>query len=212
MQVSDLITLMGTLSVGSDNVTASERAIFLQYLNLAHFQLYQETAAWNDDLLVSETLSTFAESPVITLSQFPFAMNSVFDNTNKQALSQKSIRDIIVDDPLLSKSGEPQIFYVIKNQLNFYPVPNDIVEVKVWYTPQPSSLNENSEEQDIPYPVAFHQVLADGALYYLFQQEGGFKNTVKEGEARERWMTGKTSLLSYMYSNSAQYLSTFSNV
>lgn len=212
MQVSDLITLMGTLSVGSDNVTASERAIFLQYLNLAHFQLYQETAAWNDDLLVAENLSTSAESPVITLSQFPFAMNSVFDNTNKQALSQKSIRDIIVDDPLLSKSGEPQIFYVIKNRLNFYPVPSDIVEVKVWYTPQPSSLNENSEEQDIPYPVAFHQVLADGALYYLFQQEGGFKNTVKEGEARERWMTGKTSLLSYMYSNSAQYLSTFSNV
>lgn len=37
MQVSDLITLMGTLSVGSDNVTTAERAIFLQYLNLAHF-------------------------------------------------------------------------------------------------------------------------------------------------------------------------------
>ena len=212
MQVSDLITLMGTLSVGSDNVTTAERAIFLQYLNLAHFQLYQETANWNDDLLLAEILSTSAESPVITLSQIPFVMIGVFDTTNKQTLSQKSIQDLIVEDPSFSAIGKPKSFYLIKNQLNFYPVPSNIIEVKVWHTPQPTSLKDDSEEKDIPYPVAFHPVLVDGALYYLFQQEGGFKNTVKEGEARERWNNGKSFLLSYFYSRRPTPLSTFSSV
>jgi hypothetical protein len=212
MQVSDLITLMGTLSVGSDNVTPSERAIFLQYLNLAHFQLYQETSTWNDDLLVEETLRTSAELPIITLSQIPFVMIGVFDNTNKRTLSQKSIQDLIIEDPSFSATGKPKSFYLIKDQLNFYPVPSDILEVKAWYTPQPTSLKDNSEEIDIPYPLAFHPILVDGALYYLFQQEGGFKNTVKEGEARERWNNGKSFLLSYFYSRRPDSLSTFSNV
>jgi hypothetical protein len=66
------------------------------------------------------------------------------------------------------------------------------------------------EPGDIPHPV--YPVLADGALYYLFQEEGGFKNTQKELEARKRWETGKSRLLSYLYTSSGQTFSTFSSV
>ena len=212
MQVADLITLMGTLSVGSDNVPSSERAIFLQYLNLAHFQLYQETALWNDDLLVTETLQKDQDSPSVSLSSYPYAMNSVYDATHGASLKQKSIREILGEDPLLTATGNPTHYYRQKNLLFLYPLQATPIEVSLWYTPSPIPLNEGMEETDIPYPAAFHPVLADGALYYLFQQEGGFKNTQKENEAKERWKTGRTNLLSYLYSDSAQILSTFSNV
>jgi hypothetical protein len=212
MQVSDLITLMGTLSVGSDNVTASERAIFLQYLNLAHFQLYQETSAWNDDILVNQTSKNDGGSTTIILEKTPFSMNSVYDITNQNSLKQRSIRDILEEDPYFEATGFPNSFFIQNNILTLYPTQNKSVEVKIWYTPQPTSLKDDSEETDIPYPVAFHPVLVDGALYYLFQQEGGFKNTVKEGEARDRWNNGKSFLLSYFYSRQPNSLSTFSNV
>jgi hypothetical protein len=84
--------------------------------------------------------------------------------------------------------------------------------VIVWYVPQPSSLSEETEEGDIPYPVAYHPVLADGALYYLFQEEGGFKDAQKDVQARVRWETGKSRLLSYLYNSSGQTFSTFSSV
>ena len=87
-----------------------------------------------------------------------------------------------------------------------------MTQVSVWYTPQPSLLTENTDESEIPYPPAYHPVLVDGGLYYLFQQEGGFKNTTKENEALIRWQNGKTRLLSYLYTSSGEFLPTFSNV
>jgi len=38
--VSEIIDLMGHLSIGRDNVSADEEKIFLKYINLAHFELY----------------------------------------------------------------------------------------------------------------------------------------------------------------------------
>jgi hypothetical protein len=84
--------------------------------------------------------------------------------------------------------------------------------VIVWYVPQPSPLTEATEEAEIPYPVAYHPVLADGALYYLFQEEGGFKDAQKDVQARVRWETGKSRLLSYLYYSSGQTFSTFSSI
>jgi hypothetical protein len=73
-------------------------------------------------------------------------------------------------------------------------------------------LTEATAEAEIPYPVAYHPVLADGALYYLFQEEGGFKDAQKDIQARVRWETGKSRLLSYLYYSSGQAFSTFSSI
>jgi hypothetical protein len=82
----------------------------------------------------------------------------------------------------------------------------------VWYIPQPPAFTEATEEKDIPYPIAYHPVLVDGALYYLFQEEGGFKSSRRENEAKARWETGKSKLLSYLHNSSGQTFSTFSSV
>lgn len=212
MQVSDLLGVMANLSVGLDNTTPTERTIFLQYLNLAHFELYQETANFNQDLILQENLANPENTNTVTLSQIPYVMNAVYDVTHKKTLNRISRADLLSLDPALSVTGDPKKYFMQKNILQFYPTQTAVTQVSVWYTPQPSLLTENTDESEIPYPPAYHPVLVDGGLYYLFQQEGGFKNTTKENEALIRWQNGKTRLLSYLYTSSGEFLPTFSSV
>lgn len=212
MRVSELLTLMGHLSVGNDNITPSERAIFLQYLNLAHLELYQETANFNQDLLLMENLATEQGSNTVKLSRMPYLVSSVYVLTHKRKLTRLSVGEAIENDPDSSSKGTPCAYFIQKNILSFVPPQPALTSAIVWYVPQPSALTEETEEVDIPYPIAYHPVLADGALYYLFQEEGGFKNTQKENEAKARWETGKSKLLSYLYSSSDQTFSTFSSI
>ena len=212
MQVSDLLGLMANLSVGLDNTTPTERTIFLQYLNLAHFELYQETANFNQDLILQENLASPENTNTVTLSQIPYVMNAVYDVTHKQTLNRISRADLLSLDPALAATGTPEKYFIQKDSLQFYPTQTAVTQVSVWYTPQPSLLTENTDESEIPYPPAYHPVLVDGGLYYLFQQEGGFKNTTKENEALIRWQNGKTRLLSYLYTSSGEFLPTFSSV
>jgi hypothetical protein len=211
MDVSALLTLMGNLSLGNDNITPTERAIFLQYLNLAHFQLYQVTANFNSDLLFQENLTNEENSNAIPLSQIPYLINNVYDLTHKRRLKHLSLTDVLEQDPAFTATGNPTAYFMQKNILQFLPVQTAVTSIAVWYVPQPSLLTEQTDEADIPYPVAYHPVLVDGGLYYLFQEEGGFKNMDKQREAQQRWETGKTSLLSYLYTSSGQTFSTFSS-
>ena len=212
MQVSDLLGLMANLSVGLDNTTPTERLIFLQYLNLAHFELYQETANFNQDLILQENLANLENTPTVTLSQIPYVMNAVYDVTHKQTLNRISRADLVAQDPALAATGNPKKYFLQKNILQLYPTQTAVTQVHVWYTPQPSRLTEETAEAEIPYPLAYHPVLVDGGLYYLFQQEGGFKNTTKENEALIRWQNGKARLLSYLATASGEFFSTFSSV
>ena len=221
MRISELLALMGNLSVGNDNVTPFERAIFLQYLNLAHLELYQATANFNQDLFLLENLVKLQGSNSVALSRMPYLILSVYDVTYKQRLEQLSIVDAINHNPGFNGQEQagldtlgkllPCQYIIQKDAIRFIPAPTGIMSVIVWYIPQPSSFTEATEEKDIPYPIAYHPVLVDGALYYLFQEEGGFKSSQKEAEAKARWEAGKSRLLSYLYASSGQTLSTFSN-
>lgn len=87
MTVSDLLGLMANLSVGLDNTNAAERAIFLQYLNLAHFELYQETASFNQDLIIQEEHETQEDNVnLIELEHLPYTMNTVYDLTDRKSV------------------------------------------------------------------------------------------------------------------------------
>jgi len=215
MKIAELLTLMGHLSVGNDNITPTERAIFLQYLNLAHLELYQETANFNQDLLIRENLISQQGANTVMLSGMPYLISTVYVLTpEKQKLPRLSVVDAAEENRNAHRtpSGTPSAYFVQKNILSFFPPQTTPVSTIVWYVPQPKTLTEATEEGDIPYPVAYHPVLADGALYYLFQEEGGFKNTQKEHEARKRWETGKSKLISYLFSSGGQTFSTFSSI
>jgi len=214
MQVAELITLMGHLSVGNDNITAAERGIFLHYLNLGHLELYQETANFNQELIITEhhvTQPAENGEQAATLSRMPYLVDGVFDQTHQRPLCRFSVGEL-TNGTFAASTGRTSFGYAVqKNILSFMPALSGAFSVTVWYIPQPSRLREDMGETDIPYPIAFHPVLVDGALYYLFQEEGGFKSSQRETEAKARWQTGKTRLLSYLFSSGGQGLSTFSN-
>ena len=212
MEVSTLLSLMGNLSLGNDNITQVERAIFLQYLNLANLELYQITANFNQDLLVQVTLANQVDSNQVQLPETPYLVNSVYDLTHKRKLCRISLSDAIDRDGSKTSTGNPTRYFMQKDLLQFVPTQTAITSINVWYVPQPSTLTEQTPEQDIPYPLAYHPVLVDGALYYLFQEEGGFKNIQKAQAAQARWEVGQTRLLAYLYNSSGQLFSTFSSV
>jgi hypothetical protein len=212
MEVSTLLSLMGNLSLGNDNITQVERAIFLQYLNLAHLELYQVTANFNQDLLVQVTLANQVDSNQVQLPETPYLVNSVYDLTHQRQLRRISLTDAIPKDLASTAKGNPIQYFVQKDLLQFVPTQTAITSINVWYVPQPTTLTEQTPEQDIPYPLAYHPVLVDGALYYLFQEEGGFKNLQKAQAAQARWEVGQTRLLAYLYNSSGQLFSTFSSV
>ena len=212
MQVSGLLTLMGNLSLGNDNITQVERAIFLQYINLANLELYQVTANFNQNLLIKETVANQAGLNYAQLSGTPYLVNSVYDLTHQRQLRQISLTDAIERDPAFVSTGNPCQYFVRQDMIRFVPVQTAVTSIKVWYVPQPITLTEQTPEQDIPYPLAYHPVLVDGALYYLFQEEGGFKNLQKAQAAQGRWELGKERLIAYLYNSSGTSFSTFSSV
>ena len=212
MTVAELLTLMGHLSVGNDNVSALERAIFLQYLNLAHCELYQGTASLNQDLWQLETLTTEERETTVLLAHPPYRLQQVYDRTHHRPLSPLSFADLLHKDPEFKDRGSPQHYSLQGQTLRFYPAPSAVLSVQVALVPQPVLLKENTLEEEIPYPLAYHPVLVDGALTYLFQEEGGFKNPQKAQAAEQRWEIGKTRLISYLYQASGSTFSTFSSV
>ena len=212
MHVTGLLTLMGNLSLGNDNITQVESAIFLQYLNLAHLELYQVTANLNQDLLIQETVANLEDSNQVQFSKIPYLVNSVYDRTHQRKLRRISLTDAIERDPDFVSTGNPCQYFVKQNIIHFVPVQTAVTSINVWYVPQPITLKEQTTEQDIPYPLAYHPVLVDGALYYLFQEEGGFRDSQKSQAAQKRWETGKSRLISYLFNGSSQVLSTFSSV
>ena len=212
MEVSTLLSLMGNLSLGNDNITQVERAIFLQYLNLANLELYQITANFNQDLLVQVTLANQVDSNQVQLPEIPYLVSYVYDITHQRQLRRISLTDAITKDPAFTANGNPTQYFVKRDILEFIPKQTAITSINLWYVPQPTTLTEQTPEQDIPYPLAYHPVLVDGALYYLFQEEGGFKNLQKAQAAQARWEVGQTRLLAYLYNSSGQLFSTFSSV
>ena len=212
MEVSTLLSLMGNLSLGNDNITKEERTIFLQYLNLAHLELYQVTANFNQDLLVQVTLANQVDSNQVQLPEPPYLVNHVYDLTHHRQLRRISLSDAIERDGSKTWTGNPTQYVVRRDILEFVPIQTAVTSINLWYVPQPIPLTEQTPEEDIPYPLAYHPVLVDGALYYLFCEEGGFKNLQKAQDAQRRWEVGQTRLLAYLYNSSGQLFSTFSSV
>lgn len=212
MNVRDIIDLMGNLSIGNDNVTSTEQTIFLKYLNLAHFELYRAIASINQSIIVNEIVSNAAGINEWVLSKIPLLILKVYVPILQRYLSYLSLYDLMNFDPALTKVGVPEGFYTQRDIIKFYPTQTSLYSANIWYVPEPTSLNINDPSSSIPYPESYHSVLVDGALYYLFLDEEGFKNNQKQVETKQRWSKGKTSLVSYFYNSSGRPLTTFSSL
>lgn len=213
MNVSDMINVMKTLGIGQVYGDDETNQIFLTFLNLANDQLYSETANINSGILVNEpALVSVINQNSVTLTKTPFSISRVFPVGKKNALDGKSVLDFADYQFANSDSNDPSVYTSIGKNLMFWPFVNDIsYTMNVWYAPERTMLDLTTQESGIPYPASYQRVLVDGALYYLFQDESGFKNPKKENSAMERWDKGRMDLKSYFYGSNKMSIRTFEN-
>ena len=213
MTVAQILTLMGSLSFGDKNITETETSLFLNYLNLAHLELYGETASFNQMLYEFEVLEKEEHEADVILAKTPYVMGMVYVPSLKKKLKQFPLQEAIEDNPDRSKRGVVKGYTLEKgNRLVVWPFDPKPLPLVVWYIPEASLFIERTPESEIPYPRSYHNILADGALYYVFQDQSGFKNPQKMEEAKRRWILGKQRLLSYLRGSNNISLSTFSNL
>lgn len=212
MQVIEMLEEMALLSVGPDNLTPKTKTIFFKYLNIANRKIYNKTANINPDTLINERIQTDLDSENVELADNPFFISAVYVDNKYPGLILKTFVDFIDVKKQVNGEGDPTFFTFRKKNVSIYPIRANLqYELEIWYSTQPKKIDETTLEDSIPYPISFHDVLIDEALYYLFLDEEGFKDTRKSIEAKERSEKQKKELISYLYSNTDQTLRTFSN-
>lgn len=217
MDVSDILKLLATLSIGLDDPQDSDIVVFMQFINLCYFELLQETISQNP-LLVKQHEQLDCNNGILdSTSQNIFIPKTIYSISSNTPLDATTEQEVLKYDPVLKKTGEPSQWYYANGVINVYPLATSTVSsgggFGVWYIPQPSPLTRNSLSADILIPTLYQQVLADGASYYLFQSETGFKDQLKMQAAMARWKEGKQKVFAYMKNISGKKIfSTYSPV
>lgn len=222
MDVTEIIKLLATLSIGLDDIDVTDEnnsdvIVFLRYINLVYFELLQATANENPLIVkLHETLDC-TDGVLAPTSNPIFIPKVIYNISSNLALVGALEGDILQNDPSLKQTGSPYQWYYANGVINVYPLVTSSVAdgggFGIRYIPQPSALKLSSLSSDILIPPLFQQILADGAAYYVFQSENGFKDQTKMVSAMTRWEDGKRKLFSYMKNISGKkILSSYSPV
>lgn len=214
MNVKEMVSLMRTLGIGEVYNDKESEEIYLRFLRLAHDKLYSITAALNDDLYITETISSVPNEKSIILSQDPFIIDDeIWCETTSSYVVGCSVKEFNRYKRENRNPGYPTIYSNVKRVINFTPIAYNIPYIfEVDFKPDVNRFEINTPESAIPYPISFHWVLVSGALYYLFHDESGFKNTIKEKSAEKEWEDGKKDLISYLYGRSKQTNSMYERI
>lgn len=217
MDVSEIITLLARLSIGLDKPDDEETVIYLQFINLAYFELLMATLNQSPTVVKLNERLDCTNGILSNTSQEIFIPKGVYDIKTNRPLLGTSEEDVLKNDPALVKTGSPQTWYYANGVLNTYPLSTSLVikggGIGVRYIAKPPLLTALSQSADILIPSMYHQILVDGASYYVFQSEPGFKGENQMMSARVKWEDGKKKLFSYMENISGKkHLSTFSYV
>lgn len=211
MNVQQMVSLMKTLGIGEVYSDPDSDRILLSFLNLAHDELYSLTSTLNDDLYIKETITSTPNSSKITLSRNPLIISKVW--VKRKVLDGMSVDDF--DDYTIQRdyAGNPDVYSCVGKEIEYYPILADTPYIfNVRHKPDRKVLEMNTPESEIPYPLSFHWVLVKGGLRYLFQDEAGFKNTVKENDAKVDWEKGVMNMLSYFSGRNKQAVSTYEEI
>jgi|SRR5690349_5004738 len=217
MDVSEILYLLATQSIGLDDPTDSDIVVFMRFINLVYIELLQEIIVQNPLLpVLNEKLD--CTNGILSVPSKPiFFPRQVYNTTLNKPLIPTIVEKIISVDPNLTQIGIPNQWYYANGSINVYPITTSLLANNggfgFRYIPEPSRLTKNSKSTDILIPSIFQQILADGAAYYVFQSETGFRDDAKMKLAEFKWKKGKLKLFAYMKNISGnKNFSTFSYV
>lgn len=214
MDVSEILKLLATLSIGLDNPDDSDIVVWMRYINLCYFELLQATLSESPTVVKLHEKLDCTNGILAPTSQSIFIPKMVYNIASNTPLNKSLEEDVLNIDPSLTKTGTPQQWYYANGNINIYPITTNAVNAGggfgIWYIAEPNLLKSISLSSDILIPKVYQQLLADGASYYIFQSETGFKDQNKIDRAQTRWEDGKKKLFSYMKNISGKnILSTF---
>lgn len=217
MDVKDIVNLLATLSIGLDAPGESDIIVFMQYINLCYFELLQATISQNPNVVKLNEQVDCNDGILDPTYETIFIPKSVYNISSNIPLTATIEDNVLKVDPGLTKTGIPQEWYYANGVINVYPKTTSFVSdgdgFGVRYIPQPEPLTYSNTSSQILIPTLYQQILADGASYYLFQSETGFKDQLKMQAAMMRWKEGKQKLFAYMKNISGnKFFSTYSPV
>lgn len=214
MQIIDMLENMALLSVGPDSLTTKTKSIFLKYLNIANREIYGKTSSINPDIVINETIQVPLNNSTVDVDKEIFSIYNIYVKDKRNPLFLKPYMDFIAYKKRgFFNQSDPEICSFRKKTVFIYPIKTNVqYELDIFYTAHCTPLTEATAEEDIPYPKTYHDVLVDGALYYLFSDEEGFKSVRNKLEAKERKEERLKSLISYLNSNQNQNISTYSEI
>lgn len=202
MDVSKILSLLATLSIGLDDPDDGDTLVFMKYINLAYFELLQSVLTESPTVVKLHEQLDCTNGVLSAASQSIFIPKVVYDIATNVPMSGTTEEDILKFDPAIIKTGNPQKWYYANGVINTYPLSTSSVDAGggfgIRYIAQPAPLTASSVSSDILIPTSYQQILADGASYYVFQSETGFKDQNKMLAAQAKWENGKKILFSYM--------------
>ena len=217
MDVSEILKLLATLSIGLDDPTDSDIVVFMQFINLCYFEILQETISQSPLVINSHERLNCTDGVLDPTDDPIFIPKLIYDIARNVPLTGTIAEEIEKEDPAIKKTGTPQQWYYKNGVINVYPLATSLVSdgggfgVKYIRTPEP--LTQYSTSSEIFIPTLYQQILADGAAYYVFQSETGFKDQTKMKMAMDKWEMGKKKIFTYMKNICGKkYYSTYSAV
>lgn len=200
MQVAQMLEILVRFGVRSDLITADEKETYLEYLNLAHQELYRLSASLNEDALSTEVVGTAVANGYTSLLEVPFKVIKVVEKTENIVLVPTTYSLIKNDYPTYTLDspyeGTPTSYFMRGSKL--YIAPAKETTLDVLYIPPAARLTAQTE--DLPYPTSFQPILIDGALKYLYQdvEESTIKDEARIRNAAINWELGKGKLMTYL--------------
>lgn len=203
MDVSQILSLMGILSIGLDTPSPTDATVFLQFINLAYIEIIQETISQNPYVHIVNDKLDCTVGVCAATTQTLFIPKVVYDISQNLPLTGTTYNEIVRKDPAFSNTdGFTLSWYMSGGNIRIYPNVTSLVVngggIGINYIAQPPLLTALTPSAQIMIPTLYQQVLADGACYYMFQSETGFKDNMKMASAMTRWEDGKRKLFAYM--------------
>lgn len=204
MNVKSIIRQAASQSLGS-NPGDDDLAIYLDYLNQAHFDLFNFTALLNP--LATTVQQDVELTDGISADALDFySIRKVYRKDNNWLLQPTMLENLTAKDPGLTKEGEPGYWFTVNQKLHCYP--KQTLTLGLWAIEKPQALTLASETKDIPYTESYQHILIDGTSLLIYQNDSGMKNTTELKAVYDRWETGKRRFYSYLSASTHQEVST----
>lgn len=198
MDVKTIIKRASIYGVGLDDPTSEDFDIYLNHLNMAHYELWDMLS----DIDFSG-FSTFVDIDLMNNEVAGVMTPRDFAVKSLPYLKKSFFLDIIKNDPFLANVGSPSYWYWINTGSNYkffvYPTPPGDLSTyisRVFYTPNPVELRIDDRDDDIPYPADLQTLLIDGMIYYALQDDQGFVSSTDTQVYAKRWENKKSIILS----------------